>query len=234
MTAAAVQQRLDSWKEIAAHLGRRVRTVQRGEREEGLPVRRHAHRRRGTVYAWSDELDTWFNGRQVAPGVAASATAGVGDVDTVAEGRVATATAAATLAESGLPGLSRPPARRPSRRRALFLVAAAALVAACGVLTARLSRAIGTSVGVDPDWALTARYLVERGSQAEVERARDLCSRQPLRSLPTAAAAAAHECLAETTLALVRFRALPRPSGLRSALAAAERSLALDDRPPRA
>src|ERR1044072_5870200 len=150
MTAAAVQQRLDSWKEIAAHLGRRVRTVQRWEREEGLPVRRHAHRRRRTVYAWSDELDTWFNGRQGAPGVGASAAAGAGGVDTAHEGRGATATAAPTLAESLLPGLSRPPARRPSRRRALFLVAAAALVAACGVLTAPLRRAVGTSAGGHP------------------------------------------------------------------------------------
>ena len=30
--------RLDSWKEIARHLGRDVRTVMRWERERGLPV----------------------------------------------------------------------------------------------------------------------------------------------------------------------------------------------------
>ena len=35
--------RLDSWKEIAAYLGRGIRTVQRWEREEGLPVHRIAH-----------------------------------------------------------------------------------------------------------------------------------------------------------------------------------------------
>src|SRR6185295_13312812 len=75
--------------------------------------------------------------------------------------------------------------------------------------------------------------LVERGGRAEVERARDLCSRQLLGSLPTGAAAA-HECMAETTLALVRFGALPRQSGLRPALAEADRALALDDRRPRA
>ena len=33
-------RRLDSWKEIAAYLGRDVRTVQRWERREGLPIHR--------------------------------------------------------------------------------------------------------------------------------------------------------------------------------------------------
>ena len=52
--------RLDSWKEIAAYLGRGVRTVQRWEREEGLPVHRLPHERRGTVYARAEELDAWW------------------------------------------------------------------------------------------------------------------------------------------------------------------------------
>src|SRR6185295_9998432 len=60
-------ERLESWKEIAAHLGRRVRTVQRWEKEEGLPVHRLAHRRRGTVYAWSHELDAWRAQKSVPP-----------------------------------------------------------------------------------------------------------------------------------------------------------------------
>src|SRR3954463_10845884 len=43
--------RLDSWKEIAAYLRRGVRTVQRWERDEGLPVHRLAHGKRGRGYA---------------------------------------------------------------------------------------------------------------------------------------------------------------------------------------
>jgi hypothetical protein len=39
---AGERRRLDSWKEIAAYLGRSIRTVQRWEREEGLPVHRLA------------------------------------------------------------------------------------------------------------------------------------------------------------------------------------------------
>lgn len=57
-------QRLDSWKEIAAHLRRDVRTVQRWERNEGLPVHRHVHDKQGTVYAFPAELDAWWHGRQ--------------------------------------------------------------------------------------------------------------------------------------------------------------------------
>jgi len=52
---------LDSWKEIAAHLKRTVRTVQRWERNEGLPVNRHLHARASSVYARKSEIDAWWN-----------------------------------------------------------------------------------------------------------------------------------------------------------------------------
>src|SRR5215471_18631115 len=59
------EARLDSWKEIAAYLGRGVRTVQRWEREEGLPVHRLAHEKRGSVYAIREELAAWWDSRRV-------------------------------------------------------------------------------------------------------------------------------------------------------------------------
>jgi hypothetical protein len=52
-------QLLTSWKEIAAHLGKGVRTVQRWERELGLPVRRPS-RGRHIVVALAAELDGWI------------------------------------------------------------------------------------------------------------------------------------------------------------------------------
>ena len=55
--------RLESWKEIAEYLGREVRTVQRWERDQGLPVHRHAHHKRSSVYAFPAELDRWRSGR---------------------------------------------------------------------------------------------------------------------------------------------------------------------------
>ncbi len=56
--------RLDSWKEIASFLRRDVRTVQRWEKKEGLPVHRHVHDKLGSIYAYRNELTEWFNARQ--------------------------------------------------------------------------------------------------------------------------------------------------------------------------
>ena len=57
--------RLDSWKEIAAFLKRDVTTVQRWERREGMPVHRHLHDKRGSVYALRVELEAWLKSRKV-------------------------------------------------------------------------------------------------------------------------------------------------------------------------
>lgn len=227
--AAAVQQRLDSWKEIAAHLGRRVRTVQRWEREEGLPVRRHAHRRRGTVYALVEELDAWHLGRQLAPGTVGSKPTSK-EAPEVARAAVATTDAidATGLVIAVAPAAIGASARPRYRKRSLVLLAVAVMVAACGFAAVRLHRSNTEGLPSDPDWALTARYLLERGSRSGIERARDLCSRQLLHPLPAGAAAAAHECVAEATLALVRLRELPRTTGLHAAIAEAEHAVALD------
>lgn len=56
---------LRSWKGVAAYLGKTVRTVQRWEREEGLPVIRHLHEKRGTVYASTEDIDAWLAVRSV-------------------------------------------------------------------------------------------------------------------------------------------------------------------------
>lgn len=57
-------ERLESWKEIAAYLRRGVRTVRRWEKEEGLPVHRHLHKKLGTVYAYKPEIDVWWSTRR--------------------------------------------------------------------------------------------------------------------------------------------------------------------------
>src|SRR5512134_1777716 len=63
--------RLDSWKEIAAYLKRDVTTVQRWEKREGLPVHRHLHDKSGSVFARRGELDAWRRARTRAPDPAA-------------------------------------------------------------------------------------------------------------------------------------------------------------------
>ena len=58
-----VHERLDSWKAIGAYLKRDVTTVQRWERRERMPVHRHLHDKRGSVYALASELDAWRQNR---------------------------------------------------------------------------------------------------------------------------------------------------------------------------
>ena len=61
-------ERLESWKEIAAYLGRGVTTVQRWEQQEGLPVHRLPHAKKGSIFAIKSELDDWRRARaQLGP-----------------------------------------------------------------------------------------------------------------------------------------------------------------------
>lgn len=55
---------LNGWKEIAAHVGRGVRTVQRWE-SIGLPVHRPHGKVRSAVVADSDELDQWVRATSI-------------------------------------------------------------------------------------------------------------------------------------------------------------------------
>lgn len=52
---------LSSWKEIARHLGKGVRTVQGWEGAYGLPVHRPKGSK-GIVVAYARELDSWMRG----------------------------------------------------------------------------------------------------------------------------------------------------------------------------
>ncbi|HKO10734.1 MAG TPA: hypothetical protein VJV22_02110 [Acidobacteriaceae bacterium] len=62
------ERRLDSWKEIAGYVNRDVTTVQRWEKREGMPVHRHLHDKRGSVYALPEELDAWIESRRARAG----------------------------------------------------------------------------------------------------------------------------------------------------------------------
>ena len=64
-SARPPEDRLDSWKEIAAYLNRDVTTAQRWEKREGMPVHRHLHDRVGSVYAFRADLDAWMRTRNL-------------------------------------------------------------------------------------------------------------------------------------------------------------------------
>ena len=68
MAHADTEARLESWKEIAAYLNRDVRTAQRWEKSEGLPVHRHLHDKQGSVFTFRSEVDAWLAGRHLPAG----------------------------------------------------------------------------------------------------------------------------------------------------------------------
>ena len=103
--------RLDSWKDIAAHLKRDVSTVQRWEKKEGMPVHRHFHDELGSVYASRAELDAWSRSR--SPSQTAGDSGG-------------------TAAESDPPVASAPPPGPSGRRRLVWLALACGILAGLG------------------------------------------------------------------------------------------------------
>jgi TolB-like protein/Flp pilus assembly protein TadD len=116
-------KKLVSWKEIAAHLGRETRTVQRWEKTEGLPVRRHEHLKKSTVYAYAGELDEWFKKRQPKDDPEADAAfVPEPDIESPPE------------RENEDPVLPGPPVKPapPKRKGIVLLLAAAALLCAVG------------------------------------------------------------------------------------------------------
>jgi TolB-like protein/Flp pilus assembly protein TadD len=62
-------KRLDSWKAIGAYLKRDERTVRRWE-DEGLPVYRHVHAKKASIYAYTAEIDAWWSKGSTRPEVA--------------------------------------------------------------------------------------------------------------------------------------------------------------------
>jgi len=84
------EPRLESWGEIAAYLRREIRTVQRWERYQGLPVRRLQIGKLGSVYAYRSELDKWYRERQP------HAENGEEDTEKVGDGEVAAHVTAST------------------------------------------------------------------------------------------------------------------------------------------
>lgn len=63
-TRGRPDDRLDSWKKIASYLKRDVRTVQRWERGEAMPVHRHLHDKLGSIFAFRSEIDAWWESRR--------------------------------------------------------------------------------------------------------------------------------------------------------------------------
>ncbi len=54
---------LNSWKQVSTYLGTAVRTIQRWEKDHALPIYRNRGAKRGPVFAYTSELDSWLHGQ---------------------------------------------------------------------------------------------------------------------------------------------------------------------------
>jgi len=112
----APEDRLESWKEIAAYLKRDVTTVQRWEKREAMPVHRHLHDKLGSVHAYRSELDAWARRRKMSPAL---------DGEAAERPSPADAPALASAPQAAPP--------RPGRPPLVWLAAAGALIVAAAV-----------------------------------------------------------------------------------------------------
>ncbi len=142
---------LTSWKAIAAVFGRDVRTVQRWEKEEGLPVHRHLHHRRHSVWANREDLEAWW--QQRGPTLRATEPDGLAEIDTPGD--------SATTTNPGLRG------RRPVLRY-VVIGALAVTLAAAGSMSAWRSRALSYAP------AISLIDIMPGASPIEVTALRDL------------------------------------------------------------
>jgi len=133
-------RRLDSWKEIAEHLGRDVRTAIRWEHERGLPVHRVPGERRGVVFAYPSEIDDWRSGHvsqqngTTLPGAGSVSGASGGSAASVGGPPISGAAATAPYA-AGSP--------RPRALPLRSLLVGLAVIGAFGVGAAALVRSRG-------------------------------------------------------------------------------------------
>src|SRR6266478_2822833 len=128
------EPRLESWGEIAAYLRREIRTVQRWERYQGLPVRRLLIGKLGSVYAYRSELDKWYRERQPQPenGEEDTEKAGNGEV----AGHVTVSTETDKQKPQGQAGGSQLPPPRPRITRLHVTITLLALLIVAAVTPA--------------------------------------------------------------------------------------------------
>ena len=118
--------------------------MQRWERRENMPVRRHLHEKLGTVYAFRSELDAWLE-RRGATGLDDTGSSGPTD-ELPGE------------AEANEPAAADMPARnrRRSRHAAFWLLAGAVAAAAAAVIVRQI---VGLRDTASADLLRNARFL---------------------------------------------------------------------------
>ena len=227
-------RRLDSWKEIAAFLGKGERTVKRWEQERGLPVRRVPGKGKGSVYAFSAELNDWLkhSAQQVsveledAYSEKALAITSADSVANLFEAQQATADV-----------IGKPKTAHPTR---IWLAAAFIVVLAIGciALARQITKPAATSVA---SGVRSAPHVVSPEANSLYLKGRFEWSKRTPESLPRAldyftqaivhdpSYAQAYAGLADTYSLLREYTNMPDSEAFPRALAAARKAVQLDD-----
>jgi tetratricopeptide (TPR) repeat protein len=251
---------LNGWKEIGGYVCRDIRTVERWEKQRGLPVRRVPGAGRATVYALISELDEWLaNSKPEDKEVAADGLAGEVSSEPVTQFRSVEGNAA--VEKTAANGLELPPESVGSARGILTarrsLIAGATIAVAAGlicVLTWPLVRGHAriaaerrpdgldarekttaapyrsTVAGVD-DLYLRGMYFYEQRTPESLTRSLDNFSEAIKKD---ANYAPAYAGLSDTYNLLREYSVMPDAEAYPKAREAAERAIALDPKLPQA
>lgn len=151
--------RLDGWKAIAEYADRSERAVQRWSTQRGFPVHRIGGT--GSVFAWTDEIDEWFN-RQGTDGM--EETAKPGAVSPAIPLRSGTDDTAGDPGPSPVPAAPAPPPvvvpPFPWAQSLLVMVGAVVLGSVVSIGLLRLAGATG-AVGVSGPASNEPCHLVD-------------------------------------------------------------------------
>jgi len=197
------EERLDSWKEIAAFFRRDPRTVKRWEKERALPVHRIPGKGRSGVYAYADELRRWLEHHPIEP-----ETAQLG---------------------GATPGV---PVEGSRYTRGVPLLLLLLLVGVVALLWVRgepwRAKHASTSRGADPEIAqayLECRYAWSKRSADRLREAVD-CFNRLIERAPRFAPAYAG--LADSYSLLREYSPMPDSEAFPRAIAAAQKAVELD------
>jgi tetratricopeptide (TPR) repeat protein len=223
-------KRLDSWKEIAAFLGRAERTVKRWETERGLPVHRVPGGGRSAVFAYTNELAEWLKGKG-AELDAEDSTSGESQGHESEERKLESATTVAVQPSTPVPIVV--VKSWPLSRLAAWLVplvlAGALLVVFTSAHRPFQFKALASRHKPNADAQdlyLKGRYFWERRTPDDLNKAIDYFTQAIVKDPSDAQA---YVGLADSYNLLREFGAMPNSEAYPRALSAAQRAVELDD-----
>lgn len=227
-------KRLDSWKEIAAFLGRAERTVKRWETKRGLPVHRVPGGGRSAVFAYSNEVAEWLRGKGQGLDAAGLSSAEVELCKPDSKGiEVASFAVKKSDAVQPTPVPTAVTSTWPPSRVAAWLVPmllAATLVAIFTSahrpvrVTAQASRRLPNADA--QDLYLKGRYFWERRTPEDLNKAIDYFTQAIVKDPSDAQP---YVGLADSYNLLREFGSMPNSEAYPRALSAARRAVELDD-----